>query len=290
MSKIAAMLLILTMFLLISGCSEKVESTWKNSAIEIDGLRKDWLDASMKYNKELKLMYGLANDDSALYLMLRFNDPQLVRIFARRGVKLWFNDGNDKKKKVGIQYKDLTARIPEPGRKSDYGRNRDSGSRPDFPQESMIPHGNFTLAKDDLSTGISIKEVHGWEAAAGYQNGIFLYEFKVPLQSNINTINYLRVNDKQKLKVELEIGSMTEEEIARIKERMAQMQGSRGSGGKSGGMKGGGRRGGGMRGSGSGSRMPDTEGKKILITVKLAQNLKINLILAILDRHREKRT
>jgi len=83
---------------------------------------------------------------------------------------------------------------------------------------------------------------------------------------------------------------MTEEEIARIKERMAQMQGSRGSGGKSGGMKGGGRRGGGMRGSGSGSRMPDTEGKKILITVKLAQNLKINLILAILDRHREKRT
>ena len=189
MNKVVLNLIILIIWFTMAGCSQKVDSSWKNTAIEIDGLGKDWLDASMTYNKELKLMYGLANDDSALYLMLRFNDPQLARIFAVRGITLWFKDENNKKKKVGIQYKDLTAKIPEPGKQAGYGRNRDSDSSPDFPQKSMIPNGNFTLAEDDLSTGISIKEVRGWEAAAGYQNGIFLYEFKVPLQPTKNTMN-----------------------------------------------------------------------------------------------------
>lgn len=271
MNKIVLNLLILIIWFTMTGCSQKVDSSWKNIAIEIDGSGKDWLNASMTYNKELKLMYGLVNDDSALYLMLRFNDSQLARMFAVRGVTLWLNDENDKKKKVGIQYKDLTARIQEPGRMSGYGRSRDSDSRPDISQKSMIPHGSYTLAKDDFPTGISIKEVQGWEAAAGYQNGIFLYEFKVPLQPIRNSLNYLQVNDKQKLKVGLEIGGMSEEEIARMKERMAQRPGSS-SGGMSGGKKGGsGRRGGGMQGSGRGNQMPDTEGKKIWITVKLAK-------------------
>jgi len=256
------LLLILTLLAAI-GCSKQIDSQWKNSAIEIDGKGHDWENIPMEYDEDIKVMYGLANNDSTISLMLRFNDSKLAGMFAMRGVTLWFNDKKEKEKTIGIHYEDESVRsgVWARGR----ARGRDENLNMDINQKAINANGEFTLARDDSLTGITLDELAGWEAAAGYDDGLYCFEFAVPLTSQKGGVYFLDAQNSKQIKIALEIASMSEEEIKAMKERMEQM---RGSGGKSGG-RGSGGMAGGMRGAGP--QMPDTDGEEIWITVTLAK-------------------
>lgn len=266
---------LLTALILLSSCSEKINSQWK-TGIEIDGQGQDWDGVPLQYNENLKIVYGIVNNEKSLNVIVRFNDPAIARQFAMRGVTLWFNDENKKDKQSGIHYKaenswaPLSAGMRGRGQKT---RGNETGQR-----MMPLPSGNFTFARKDTLTGMPVSEMKGWQAAAGFADGLYTYEFQVPLERLADSTPYLNISGKQKIKVGLEIAAMTREERAALKEQMAGRDdammagGGRRGGGMSGGMRGAGRGGRGASGGPSGRGLrQDTGAKEMWITVTLAQ-------------------
>lgn len=257
---------------LTAGCGEKIESTWKNQELTMDGDGQDWEGFPLQYNEEMKVVYGIANDDKNLNFMIRFNDPDLARMFSIRGFTLWLNNEDNEKRKIGIHYKDEEMKDRFMAWSRERKLNREN--RTDPSQLSIEPRGIFTLAKNDSITGISIDEIAGFEAVAAMKDNMYCYEFTVPLSLREGLLFSLDASGKREIKIGLEISGMSEEEKERIKEEMASKRGSSGSGGsgmRGGGMKGGGGKG--MRGNGmrgGGPQMPDMDGEEYWITVNLA--------------------
>jgi len=261
---ILLILIFLTGFL-ISCNNKKVQSSRVENDITIDGLGNDWDNLSLTYNEDLKLAYGFANNDSALYFMIRFRDRNLIRMLSRRGMTLWLNDKNKKDKTIGIHYIDESMEAMMPGM-------RRSGSQAQSSAPVYIPSGIFTLARNDSTDlDIEIDNINGMDAAAKFEDGFYCFEFKVPFNVN-NKIPYsINIPEKKKIKACFEISPMSDED----KEMMQQMMKSKRSGGGmpggGGGMRGGGM-GGGRGGGGMGRQMPDTGGEEVWMTVTLADS------------------
>ncbi len=264
---------VLVMSALVS-CGEKIESTWKTQPVVIDGNGKDWDGLPLQYQEDMNLVYGVVNDDRSIDFMVRFNDQRLAQTFARRGFTVWINVEDQEEKTLGIHYKDENLKDLVRSRRFNGESDKDRGgnSRPRVPE----PKGQFTLAKNDSLTGISIKETAGFYASAGYQDGLYCFEFSIPLTPTNGSIGYLKISAANEIMIGLEISGLNEEKKKEIEEQMAERRGTgmRGGGmdrGRPGaGMPGGGMRGGGMRG---GNRsMPDMDGEEIWISVTLAGN------------------
>lgn len=264
----------LLLVMLISCSNEKVQSSWTENGIIVDGLGNDWNNLSLTYNEDLKIAYGFANNDSSLYFMIRFRDRNLIRMFSRRGMTLWLNDKDKKNKKLGIHYIDDTI---QPMMTAMH-RNSTQNQRDNQPV--FIPSGIFTLARNDSADlDIKIDNITEMQAATKYEDGFYCFEFSIPVIKTINFQHFLTIPKNKKIKACFEINPMSQEDKERMQEMMAVQRNSAG-GGRNGGMKGGGggRSGGGMKGGGGmsggrggmGTQMPDTNGKEIWITVTLA--------------------
>lgn len=257
---------------LILGCSgEKVHSQPKMNKIEIDGHDADWSDYKTKYYEkdDLRIVLGVVNDDSTLDVMIRFRDFRLARLFRHRGMTLWVNGENRKRKTLGIHFVNEAAkymRAPSPGR---FGEPGGASA----PMENMRRfRGTFSLIKDEVSEIISSSGLEGVFAATDVQDGTFCYEYEIPIGVNITAPFALKAKPGDAIKLGIEIPPVSEEERQRMKERLKE----RGGGGMRGQIRGGsGRRGGvmrgrGLRGGAPGRQMPDLDGEQIWITVLLS--------------------
>ena len=245
------LLWVLVMSSLIS-CGETIESTWKSQPLVIDGNGKDWEGLPLQYQEDMNLVYGVVNDNRAIDFMVRFNDQRLAQTFARRGFTVWINTEDQEEKSLGIHYIDENLKDLAMPRRFNRGPDKDRNGN--IPPQAPEPKGQFTLAKNDSLTGISIKETAGFYASAGYQDGLYCYEFSIPLALIEGSVNYLKISSANEIKIGLEISGLSEEEKKEIEEQMAERKGSgmrgggMGGGQRGGGMPGGGMRGGGMRG------------------------------------------
>ena len=92
-------LLILIILIFFFSChAQKIQSSWVDNHIIVDGVIEDWKDIPRTFEKDLKMMLGIANNDDNLYIMYCFNDPNLARMIAMRGITIWFNDEGNKDK------------------------------------------------------------------------------------------------------------------------------------------------------------------------------------------------
>jgi hypothetical protein len=269
--------LLLLFSLFTGGCGEKINSTWKSQEITIDGKGEDWEGLPLQYQEDMNVVYGMVNDEKTIDFMIRFNNERLARMFSMRGFALWLNGEDEEYKQIGIHYRDESMRdqfMADMKKRS--GRNREDETGNFTPQK---PTGKFQLAKNDTLTLIHITDIPGFDAAADQNNGIFCFEFSIPLTSETGSVFYLNKNNSQNIKVGLEIPGLSEEEKERINEEMEERRsamqggntGARGMGGKQSGMRGG-RRGGGRSGGGDRPQMPDMDGEAYWISVKLAKN------------------
>ncbi len=266
-------LLILVPIFTFTSCGEKIESTWKDKPIIIDGKGNEWNDYPLRFNEDLKIVYGIVNNDSTLYCMIRFNDQQLARMMAVRGFTFWVNNSDNEKKLLGIHYRDenLRENLSQMLRSGRQQRN----SQSDPSQKIIYPKGRFTLAQNDSLTDIAIKDIYGMNASAGLDAGLYCYEFSIALKENPTITHYLEISSEKSIKVGMEIAGISEEDQEKIKDEISKSMGKSGGGmhsgggGRSGGGMGGGRGGGGMRGSSR--QMPDMDGEEMWVTVKLAR-------------------
>lgn len=264
---------------MITGCGGlEIDSNWNKHSIAVDGNFNDWEKAPTYFDEEKGIIYGAVNDNENLYFMFRFRDIKLAQKLERRGITVWFNGEGKQEKLFGINYKNENAPAFMPG-----NRGERNSQRSEEREKIFFPMGKFNIQGDNTIDIISINDINDIEAKAGLNNGIFCYEFKIPL-NNKNIADKFNMNFESgnNIKIGFEIAGISEEEkeqiMAKMKEKMSQ-RGSkggssmRGGGGRPGGMSGG--RAGGMGrrpgGSGQNDMMKQFEPQEFWATVKLAK-------------------
>ncbi len=168
--RITTLIAILLSTALFWGCSNQtIESKKVSTQILIDGIGNDWNKGDLTFNEDLDIVFGSSYTDSTLYMMFRFNNRQLARIFATRGLTLWL----DKDKQTGIRYRDENLHFLSEREQRD----------PKRLSETYFPSGNFKLVSKEGIIEESLITLAGFDAAFALDNSLYCFEFAVPLDT-----------------------------------------------------------------------------------------------------------
>lgn len=246
------------------GCNQiKLESKWIEREITVDGKLNEWKE-NLVVPKNRHIGIGFVNDESNLYLTLTTMDRNLIMQVLTRGFTVWIDPKGRKSQRFGIRY-------PFGGgmgglRRMMQGREQYTQDFDLFIQDALssqnevevIGPGKDQIARFDLNNSAGI------DVIATFEEGVFTYEMRVPLQSFAENLYAIDVKPGATIGV-----GFTTPEIDRDS-----MGGKGGRGGGMGGRGGGmGDRGGGMGGRGGGSngrQIP--ESLKYWVKVTLANN------------------
>jgi hypothetical protein len=179
----------LTLLILLAtvgtGCKTvELRASWTASPILIDGRADDWNDLPMAYFEDLQVALGVANDSSQLYLLLRSRDPKTARLIAQTGltVQLAAQDGAELQLKfrAGPSRKDLRALMGTDSEAKDWhpDRERPRGNSKEEP-ELMVAVKDRVLLRQIATDGSN-----GPKAAYGASDGMFTWEFQIPLAAS----------------------------------------------------------------------------------------------------------
>jgi len=252
---------ILTAIIFLAGCkSTEVPCSWTERTVHIDGASDDWQDYPLTFFEEEQVSIGISNDSSNVYVVLRTNNPMLIGSIRRSGITLWLDTDGGKDNDRGIQY----IGGPSPEEMEEAGiRIRPQGldqRNMHTPMNTMpddtTPETRLTFI--DHSQGfeeiVFLRDGDGPEIAYGFENGLCVYELKVPFVDEDAGIFGIAAEPGQAIEICAEYGASRMESPPRS------------MGGGPGGMSGGGhpggggmRPGGGMRGGPPGQGGEDRE-------------------------------
>lgn len=212
-------------------------STWRTADVTADGLAGDWTKLE---RVEHGPGMGIQNDTEFLYLALATSDPELRPALAS-GVVIWFDPLSKKLQNAGVRLSGVERR-PLPGAEPE----------PPMPGSSGARATNRALATFDwLGPGknerrlVDVEPRLGVEAASGVDEGVLVYELRIPLARTADRPFAVSAAPGGTLSIGLESPS----DPPQRGNGPGAGRGGR-SGGGSGPMPGGGIPGGGMRGGG----------------------------------------
>lgn len=257
-------LLMLMILIFFFSCrAQKIQSSRVDNQIIVDGVIEDWKDIPRTFEKDLKMMFSIANNDDNLYIMYCFNDPDLARMIAMRGINIWFNDEGNKDKIFGISFKREFDRPPESLKKrSDDEFDQPPNFNRDIKNDLNMSH--FMVQIKDSLIDMPIENVSGIEAGYKVVEGLYGFEIQVPVSPIKESQTILKIPEDNKLNIGIEIPE----------HKMFMNKGKRHEPGVSGGGMRGGRGGmGGDRGDpppGFDRQRPDMRAKELWVNVTLA--------------------
>lgn len=255
------LIILLSLFVFISCRGLKIQSTWLDNKISIDGTIEDWKDMPRIYEEDIKIMYSVANDYNHLNLMYCFNDPALARMIAMRGVTVWFNDEAKKEKNFGIAFKnDLMDQRKDMNREQIHNQNEQLSSAKDL--RELLKSGRFTVELKDTLSGLLLDETLGVEASMDQIEGLYCFEMKLPLSEIKKSKTVLQIPEDNQMKIAIEIPEAKRFTIKRKGDSM---------GGGRGGMRGGGKGGRGGSPPGGEKNRLDMSAKEIWSIIVLAE-------------------
>ncbi len=239
--------------------------------ITVDGRADDWLGVLCSV-EDGRMKVGFINDRAFLYVCLITEDESLVRRIKFGGLTVWFDPNGGQAKVLGIKYP-LGLPKHDPAEKpSEEG----GGPPPTADQTSAEPGSILEVIRPGAASPqkVDIADAKGLEIKAAEDDKLFVYELKIPLQTDQSPIGVGSQPGKM-VGIGFEAPKPTAPKSSgsgREGERGGgggRGPGSGGFGGMSGGMRGGrgGMHGGGM-GSGNNLQMP--EGLKFWTLVKLS--------------------
>jgi hypothetical protein len=243
--------------------------------ITVDGKSDDWVGA-LSVVKDGKGEEGFLNDQNVLYVCFATGDESLRREIADGGLTIWFDPKGGDEKTLGIRYPLARLRRQRPPAQ---GETPQGEAAP--PPASEEPAGDEASILEILRSGsgavqkMKISDAKDLEIAASEENGLFVYELKIPLQSTADCPLALAAAPGAKVGIGIEV---PKSERGPGAGRPGGGAGGRGGGGMGGGMGRGGFGGGGGRmgrgmGGGMGHRDMNEEslkGLKVWTYVKLS--------------------
>ncbi|UCE19852.1 MAG: hypothetical protein JSV84_05795 [Gemmatimonadota bacterium] len=259
------LLLTMTLPALIVGCKgqQEVEMHWSAHSIQVDGRMTDWTAIPTMFFEERAVQLGLANDSEKLHILFRFGNEMWARFIRMGGLTLWVDNSGEKKKAFGLRY---TGGPPLPEGQGQ-GMGGEGGFLDRLTEEQKerlrqreIKTDQITVVTKD-SDSIDTLPIDGSRGPAvsfADLQGIYTYEFSIPLQKSDPTTYGIDAQPGQALGLGLEWG-LSDEDRKRMMEEMrgGGMRGGMG-GGRPGGVRGG--MGGGWGGMGNMPR-PQMPGK-----------------------------
>ncbi len=245
----------------------EVASRWVTDGIVVDGQTEEWSGPELTYVERLSGAIGAANNDSSLYLMVRFGDPDLGREVAFGGGSVWWSPDGKKKKDIEIRFAPLfdKSHPPEESARADSARAGRRGPRGGFrhapgagpwdgPVEGPL-HNLVTLRHEGGEKLLLNAEPGPVAAASAFHAGLHCYEVKIPLESGGVDGWAMESKPGAEVHVRLELGGVSSEEEGARGEGEGPRQGAPGGGtGPGGGMGPGGMPPGGMGGGRGGPR------------------------------------
>ena len=92
-----------TVFLLLAGCGEKIESKWTKQALVIDGKPEEGEFPYEYWFKDERVALSVMNDGEYIYFLVSAGSRALARMLSDQGVVLWFDPGGEKNKAYGLK-------------------------------------------------------------------------------------------------------------------------------------------------------------------------------------------
>ncbi|MEW5795553.1 MAG: hypothetical protein AB1772_04250 [Candidatus Zixiibacteriota bacterium] len=245
-----------------------LNSTWVHGVVNVDGLAEDWTDLSPKYFDKQNAVIGVANDSTRLYLLWRFRDAKWARVIRVTGLKLTLQTPSREKRTFVLTYRGGPTLEQMRHLDPRAGSDRSDSVFPDAQRPDDLGPEDHRLFTCYIKDRIEEKEIpvdgsEGPAANFGMDQGMFVYEFSIPLLEGA-VLNYglgAEIGDRIKLSA---VWGDVKAHRGRPGGGFGMIGGTEGgppSGIPDGGM-GGGRQGGGMRGGPLGGERPDMPEKQ----------------------------
>ncbi|HKZ67436.1 MAG TPA: hypothetical protein VJ111_13810 [Chitinophagaceae bacterium] len=183
-----------------SGSKETGSSTGKSEinyhsrhlTAVIDGKMNEWGD-TLLYDNSTKCIYSIANDESALYIMVKATERIQQMKIVQGGMEIWIDDKAKKNKATGIRFPVGESSMSMP-------TNRTSGEDPkEMRQQAKLKMLTMELTgfKDGLNgpqsvySNVQVKPVIDWD-----DKDNLIYELAIPftaldetVKANLNNIS-----------------------------------------------------------------------------------------------------
>jgi hypothetical protein len=219
---IILIILPLALSFLMSCNSKELKNQWAEKSLIIDGNFDDWEGYDLRYFEDENLIMGTLNDFENVYMMVRFTNMQLARKINRHGVTIWIDKQGKKKKTYGIQYTGsydihqnlikLKQQLSQP----DFPMHDDNVQRLSARIKPDVPGpGKIRIIENEDKRELDENQLHGVAAGSQNYNGMFCYEFRLPLPIGLQS--------KEKLDLCFEIGGLSSDEM---KDLMASRKGN----------------------------------------------------------------
>ncbi|MFH1051903.1 MAG: hypothetical protein V1779_13360 [bacterium] len=171
--------------LFLTNCSTlKIQSTWLEEPIVIDGNTNDWGENLIAIQNE-NISIGVLNNEKYLYLCLITQEKDIINQVLMNGLIVWFDSKNEKNKNNAIHFPLRT----EPLEMNKKGiRERNEMGKPSEINLDKIKSklGKAEIIGPDKSQSriIDLKENKAIEIFLDLKNEILFYEMKVLLNAD----------------------------------------------------------------------------------------------------------
>ena len=267
----ALLLLTVTTSTLLTGCNtQKVQTNWSAEPVQVDGEMTGWDGITLTYFEDVGAQLGLCNDNENLYILFRFSNQAWVRAIRMGGVTLWLDNSGKNKKDFGIRY----TGGPSLSELQKMRTSSGGGFR-----ETLTPEQQQRLLETEKSTADQITLIDkksnqeittradgsgGAAACFAFPQGVYTYEFSIPLQKSSVFGCALGAQPGQIICLGFEWGGMSKEDRQKMMGRIgggppAGIGGGRGGVGR-----------GGMDGGRGGPRMQPPEEQELWVKTQLA--------------------
>ncbi len=156
------------------------DNIWANKNHHIDGDAQEWKQERLDLNKESKLAYAIANNDSTLFILLKSTDKADLARLLRGEIKIGVNTDAEKKVKQFIGFPTAGSRQP----RSQNSVGNKAQNQPDLNQELAQLNGILIGGFNELPDGIIARQNdYGIAVAAKLdQNGFLVWECALPMK------------------------------------------------------------------------------------------------------------
>jgi hypothetical protein len=170
-------LLLFTAIQMGCGSTLRLESTWRDREINIDGKSEDWSGVKY-YFEDISVSVGLMNDERNLYVSLLTDNRMVIGQIMMRGLTFWLDPKGGKNKTFGIKF--------PIGRQQ--GEMMTPESMEKLDREELMERFQEALAElevlgpnQEVVERLPVDEAKGIDVRIRTEGGSLVYEIEVPL-------------------------------------------------------------------------------------------------------------
>jgi len=104
MSVLLLSTLCLTMLMMACEEEAKIQSSWRDREVRVDGKDHEWQGSPQYYDEDTRSVISILNDENHVFILLSANKPEIQKQILIQGLTLWLEKDGEKKRKIGVHF------------------------------------------------------------------------------------------------------------------------------------------------------------------------------------------